>query len=62
MYEFGVMELYETGKHEFVFKNTGEAPLVLQKGSTTCKCTLSQLEDCSIQPGEERVVTFGMDA
>jgi hypothetical protein len=32
----------DSGEHVFTIKNTGEAPLILQQGQTSCKCTVSQ--------------------
>jgi hypothetical protein len=51
-FHFGVMQLGDTGKHAFVLKNTGDAPLSLKKGDTTCKCTLSALADRQLAPGK----------
>jgi hypothetical protein len=46
------MELGSTGEHTFIIRNTGEDILWLEKGSSTCKCTLSNLEKPEIAPGE----------
>ncbi|WP_166827957.1 DUF1573 domain-containing protein [Thalassoroseus pseudoceratinae] len=51
-HEFGVMNVGSTGSHTFIIKNEGEAPLQLKKGDTTCKCTLSELAENEIPPGE----------
>jgi hypothetical protein len=50
-YNFGVMDSRGAGSHEFVFKNAGTSPLVLTKGSTSCKCTLSNVDESPIPPG-----------
>jgi Protein of unknown function (DUF1573) len=39
-YDFGVMELGQTGEHTFKIINVGEEPLEIKQGSTTCKCTI----------------------
>ncbi|MCC7422064.1 MAG: DUF1573 domain-containing protein [Planctomycetaceae bacterium] len=57
-YKFGEMGVGESLSHEFVIKNTGEAPLVLEQGRTSCKCTLSNLKDNQIAPGGEAKVTL----
>jgi hypothetical protein len=57
-YDFGHMERKATGKHTFVFKNFGHYPLSLRKGTSTCKCTLSNLSDAEVQPGESTDVTL----
>ena len=41
-YKFGLMAVGDRGEHVFVIKNTGEAPLIVQQGATSCKCTLSE--------------------
>lgn len=51
-FDFGRMVVGEKGSHEFAFSNEGEAPLELTKGATSCKCTISGLEQTVIAPGE----------
>jgi len=57
-YDFGVMDPLTTGKHDFVLKNVGTAPLRLSVGPTTCKCTVSGLDKREVVPGEQAVVTL----
>ena len=57
-YYFGRMERKATGHHTFVLKNMGDHPLVLRKGKTTCKCTLSDMADCELLPGASKDVTL----
>lgn len=57
-YNFGVMEVGSTLSHSFTIHNKGQAPLKLNKGNTTCKCTLSHLEDSQIAPGASGSVTL----
>jgi hypothetical protein len=45
-------------RHAFFIRNEGTGPLVLRKGPTTCKCTLSNLSRGEIGPGEEGVVVL----
>ncbi|GAB5403327.1 MAG: DUF1573 domain-containing protein [Aureliella sp.] len=52
-YDFGSMMHGETMSHTFTFRNIGDGPLNLTMGSTTCKCTLSNLENAILEPGEE---------
>ena len=56
-YDFGTMDSHLTDKHAFVFRNVGKAPLKLEAGHTTCKCTLSDIGDGVIPPGESGEVT-----
>lgn len=51
-YDFDRMIVGEKGTHEFAFTNNGKATLELSKGATSCKCTISGLEQTSIAPGE----------
>jgi hypothetical protein len=51
-YNFGKMILGETGRHAFVIRNEGEAPLKLKKGVVLCKCTVPDIPGGEIAPGE----------
>lgn len=56
-HRFGDMMPHTSGRHEFVIRNVGDAPLRLQPGGTTCKCTLAELSGDVVPPGgEARVV------
>jgi hypothetical protein len=57
-HDFGTMNALSEGKHEFVVRNVGEAPLALKVGSTSCKCTVAGLEREMIAPGEEASVVL----
>jgi hypothetical protein len=57
-YDFGVMDPLTMGRHEFVLKNIGRAPLKLSVGPTTCKCTVSGLDRRELPPGGEAQVTL----
>ncbi|WP_298868787.1 DUF1573 domain-containing protein [uncultured Gimesia sp.] len=52
LYEFGEMAVGQTLSHKFILKNEGEVPLEVKKGTTTCKCTLSEMKDNSVAPGK----------
>ncbi|MEN0110166.1 MAG: DUF1573 domain-containing protein [Planctomycetota bacterium] len=51
-HDFGVMQRGSSRSHEFVFTNEGEAPLSLRVGRTSCKCTLGDVADQPLAPGE----------
>ena len=55
-YDFSVMAVGGDGSHSFVVHNVGKAPLILKKGPTTCKCTISELEAGEIPPGESAII------
>lgn len=57
---FGSVRLGESGGHEFVIRNSGDEPLELTKGATSCTCTISDFESAEggdpdamklVQPG-----------
>lgn len=50
---FGRMAMGATGKHDFVVRNVGEAPLKLAQGPTQCKCTIAGVQQDDIPPGGE---------
>jgi hypothetical protein len=58
LYEFGMALTGKKASHTFVIRNEGEAPLLLSKGATSCKCTLSEMADGSIPPGGSAKVTL----
>ena len=57
-YDFGRAQRDSKMKHTFVIRNEGSVPLTLEKGPTSCKCALSDLESDSIQPGKSGKVTL----
>lgn len=57
-FDFGTMDPLTMGKHAFVIRNKGTAPLKLEVGPTTCKCTVSGLANKEVQPGEFTTVTL----
>lgn len=52
-YDFGEIEQGESVKHNFVFKNTGKAPLSISKATATCGCTQPSFPFIDIMPDEE---------
>jgi len=44
-FAFGSVGVGATGSHEFVIRNTGENPLELTRGVTSCTCTVSDFEE-----------------
>lgn len=57
-HDFGSMDRHHVGRHEFVVKNAGDGPLVLSLGATTCQCTVSEVADRVVAPGESTTVTL----
>ena len=50
-FHFGTMERGVTRAHTFVIRNRGTAPLRLSVGQTTCKCTIGQISQEAVPPG-----------
>ena len=57
-FHFGTMNPLTMGRHDFVVRNTGTAPLELKLGGTSCKCTLGRLSNNRLPPGGETNVTL----
>ena len=57
-FDFGTMDPLTMGQHSFVSRNRGTAPLKLEVGPTTCKCTVSGLANKEVPPGEFTTVTL----
>ncbi len=55
-YDFGNMKLGESMSHEFPFRNIGDGPLNLTMGTSTCKCTIGNLNKSMLMPGEETMI------
>jgi len=43
LYDFGIMETGQTGKHTFKITSVGDEPLAIKQGKSTCKCTVGGL-------------------
>lgn len=52
-HDFGKVKQGDVVTHEFVFKNEGGAPLVVEKVETTCGCTAALVSEKTIAPGKE---------
>lgn len=57
-YDFGSMMHGTSMSHDFLVKNSGEGPLVLEMGESSCKCTVGDLDSSILKPGEETKVTL----
>ena len=61
-FDFGAMGDDATNSHSFIFRNEGDGTLTLTKGDTTCRCTLIDLEQTDIPPGESAAVKVQWNA
>ena len=52
IHKFEPMQIGDTGSHAFTVLNDGDAPLLLRAGEVTCKCTMPDVPDEGVPPGE----------
>ncbi|MGI9456925.1 MAG: DUF1573 domain-containing protein [Aeoliella sp.] len=57
-HKFGAMERGTTREHSFRVTNSGTAPLEVRVGETSCKCTVGNVDNKPIEPGESVDVTL----
>ena len=50
--DYGEVEFESDGKRIFKFKNIGNSPLVFQRISSSCGCTIPKKPEKPIEPGE----------
>lgn len=62
-FQFGKIKEGDKIEHNFKFKNTGNAPLVIKNVEVSCGCTFPSYPFIPIKPGEEGVigVTFNSE-
>ncbi|QDU29386.1 hypothetical protein ETAA8_44950 [Anatilimnocola aggregata] len=61
-FDFGQMDRHAEGEHTFQIRNDGDQPLRLEKGQTTCKCTMSEMQDGELLPGKIMPVKLNWNA
>jgi len=59
--DFGFLPYKGDGTCEFVFKNTGKAPLILTNVKSSCGCTIPTWPRDPIAPGEEQSIKVKYD-
>ena len=52
MYDFGTAKEGTFVEHRFVFKNTGNVPLLIEDARSTCGCTVPHYPNFPIPPGD----------
>jgi hypothetical protein len=55
-FNFGKMDFREDGQHAFLITNRGDQLLTIDHGSTSCKCTVSEIKDSELAPGQSTTV------
>lgn len=56
VHQFGEIPYEGNGTYEFVFKNTGNEPLILTQPKSSCGCTVPEWPKKPILPGETDVI------
>jgi hypothetical protein len=62
VWNFGKIKEGATLSHEFVFKNLGDADLVIDKVRTSCGCTAALVSDKTVPPGREGKIGVSFDS
>lgn len=55
-HDFGAAAPGTKGTHQFIVKNIGDEPLILELGASTCKCTIGDLKDTQLAPGASTTI------
>lgn len=55
-FDFGTMKQGSSRSHKFEFKNVGAKPVLVQFKESSCKCTVGNFKEATLQPGESTEV------
>ncbi|MBW7868005.1 MAG: DUF1573 domain-containing protein [Brumimicrobium sp.] len=61
VHDYGTINQYADGTCEFVFKNTGNEPLVISNAQGSCGCTVPEWPKEPIAPGKTGVIKVKYD-
>ena len=61
-HDFGTIQEGQKVSYTYKFKNTGEAPLIIQSAQPSCGCTVPEWSKDPIQPGKEGFVKAEFDS
>ena len=59
--DYGKIEKASNGERTFVFTNTGDQPLIIQKIKSSCGCTVPEKPSGPIMPGEKGEIKVSYD-
>jgi hypothetical protein len=59
--DYGTVNRGDNGVREFVFKNSGNAPLIISNVKSTCGCTIPKKPEKPILPGESEKIQVKYD-
>ena len=60
-HDFGEIPFKGNGEYEFVFRNTGNTPLILTHVKSTCGCTIPEWPSEPINAGEQGIIKVSYD-
>jgi len=61
VYDYGTIEKGADGQCYFVFTNTGQEPLIIEKASSSCGCTVPNPPKYPILPGQTDSISVKYD-
>jgi hypothetical protein len=61
VYDYGTIEKGADGQCYFVFTNTGKEPLIIEKASSSCGCTVPNPPKYPILPGQKDSISVKYD-
>ena len=59
--DYGDITKGSNGVRTFTFENTGDAPLEIQGGRSSCGCTIPKKPEAPIEPGKKGEITVRYD-
>jgi len=59
--DYGTVNKGDNGIREFVFRNSGNAPLIISNVKSTCGCTIPKKPEKPILPGESEKIQVKYD-
>ena len=59
--DYGTIDKGANGVRDFVFTNTGDAPLIISNVKSTCGCTIPKKPEKPIEPGDEGQIEVNYD-
>ncbi len=57
VWDFGQVKTGDSVVHQYVFKNTGDQPLIIAQAKAGCGCTITDKPTDPILPGESGAIT-----
>jgi hypothetical protein len=62
VHDFGTMKQHGDASTEFLFKNTGNEPLIISNAKGSCGCTVPEWPREPIQPGQSSAIKVKYDS